>query len=76
MQQLPLPVPEVVDLEQLLAPTPLIWTSKGNLPIAQLKQIPQWNIAEAGVYFALEWYLGDELVRRDVHIYSKEMANG
>ena len=48
---------------------PLIWTSEGNLPVADLRQVPQWNVSENMIQFVLEYYYGEKLVRRDVHNY-------
>lgn len=51
---------------------PLIWTSKGNLPIASLTYRQQWTINEDEIIFAEEYLLGDELVKRSAHVYKKK----
>lgn len=51
---------------------PLIFTSKGNLPIANLKQRVLWTDNEDETICAAEMWLGDECVRREVHIYKRK----
>lgn len=48
--------------------TPLIYTSKGNLPIASLRQAVVWTINENEIICASELWDGEECVRREVHI--------
>lgn len=48
--------------------TPLIWTTKGNLPLAQLRQEIVWRETEHLVVFSERYYLGDELVKEQSHI--------
>jgi len=52
--------------------TPLIFTSKGNLPVASLKYMPLWTVAPGYVEFVEEYWLETELVRRNVHLYQSE----
>ena len=54
---------------------PLIWTSKGNLPVADLRYVPLWTITEDRIEFVEEYYLGDEVVRRNVHINAGKVSN-
>jgi hypothetical protein len=52
--------------------TPLIWTSKGNVPIASLRYEQGWR--EERDYFVHEqlWFDGTgELVKRDAHLLGK-----
>ena len=50
---------------------PLIATSKGNLPLASLRENVVWTDDENDTTCALEYWLGDECVRREVHIYKR-----
>ncbi len=49
---------------------PLIWTTKGNVPVEALTYIPRWTVTVEQVEFVEEFYLGAELVRRNVHIHN------
>ncbi len=60
-----------MDDEDLYLQQPLMWTSKGNLPVSELRCVPQWTDSSACVQLVLEYFLGDELVRRDVHNYMR-----
>lgn len=49
--------------------TPMIWTSKGNMPLSVLQPDAKWTINENEIVCAAEmWYEG-ECVRREVHVY-------
>lgn len=48
--------------------TPLIWTSKGNLPIADLRYVHRREDTPGNVVFIEEYFLGDEVVKRSVHV--------
>lgn len=50
---------------------PLIYTTKGNLPIAALDQRVVWTDNEQETICASELWDGDECVRREVHIYKR-----
>ena len=47
---------------------PLIWTSRGNMPISALEQRDVWTINEDEVALASESWFEGECVRRQVHI--------
>jgi hypothetical protein len=47
---------------------PLIWTTKGNLPVASLHYEVSWNILKDQVQFHERYFQGDELVRENSHI--------
>lgn len=47
---------------------PLIYTSKGNLPIASLAYSTTANVSETCVTLAEEWRLESEIVKRAVHV--------
>lgn len=52
------------------SPEPLIWTSRGNLPVSSLKYIPSWTLKDRTLQFCQEYRAADgEVVRRDVHLY-------
>ena len=47
---------------------PLIYTSKGNLPIASLQYRHFRQDTPGNVVFIEEYLLGDEIVKRSVHV--------
>jgi len=47
---------------------PMIYTSKGNLPIASLRPAVQWTVNENEIILASELWQGEECVRREVHV--------
>jgi hypothetical protein len=51
---------------------PLIWTSKGNIPIDSLKLSVSWEITGAYIKF-VERYIDESglVVRESAHVYSK-----
>lgn len=51
---------------------PLIWTTKGNLPEADLRFEHNWQDTEDYTALTLSYYLGDELVKSSTHVYSKK----
>jgi len=48
--------------------TPLIWTTKGNLPIADLRYVHRREDTPGTVVFIEEYFQGEELVKRTVHV--------
>lgn len=47
---------------------PLIWTSKGNLPLAELEHKVEWQVtADYVTFVSIHRYQG-EIVRREPHI--------
>jgi len=50
---------------------PLIYTTKGNLPISELDQRVVWTDNADETICASELWLSDECVRREVHIYKR-----
>jgi hypothetical protein len=46
---------------------PLIYTSKGNLPIANLLYRHGWFESDSEISFIEEYWLGEEMVKRSVH---------
>ena len=55
-----------------ISDTPLIWTSKGNLPIEGLRQAVVWTDNENETICASEMWQGEDCVRREVHIYKRK----
>lgn len=51
---------------------PLIWTSKGNIPIQGLEYITEWQDMENQVRFIETYKLNNEVVKRSVHVMIKE----
>lgn len=54
---------------------PLIWTSKGNLPEADLIFEPQWTDTPDYVKLVLKYSLDGEVVKESAHVYSKQGLN-
>jgi hypothetical protein len=46
---------------------PLLYTSKGNIPIDGLELKTLWNFEETGITFTEEYWQGDECVKRSAH---------
>ena len=51
--------------------TPLIHTSRGNLPVADLAYSTTWEDTAAATVFIEEYRLAGEVVKRSVHALSK-----
>lgn len=47
---------------------PLIWTTKGNIPIASLRYEHSWNITDDEISFVERYLQGDEEVKKNVHV--------
>ena len=45
-----------------------IYTSRGNLPVADLREAVVWTQNENEIICAVEHWLGDECVRRQVNV--------
>jgi hypothetical protein len=54
---------------------PLIYTSKGNLPIASLDYTTTAEVVNMNVVLAEEWRLEGEIVKRAVHVVPLEGLN-
>ena len=50
---------------------PLIYTSKGNLPEADLRCDPQWVDTPDYTKLILRYWLGDEVVKESAFVLSK-----
>jgi len=51
---------------------PLIWTSRGNLPVSSLKREEGWIDNEKETTFFEQYILDGEIVRRSVHVFLKK----
>ncbi|MDP3164377.1 MAG: hypothetical protein Q8N06_02820 [Hydrogenophaga sp.] len=47
---------------------PLIWTTKGNLPIEQLVHAVEWRVSEAQTIFIERYTLDGEVVKESTHV--------
>lgn len=50
---------------------PLIWTTKGNIPVESLAYSSEWFISDEEIKLVETHRLGDEIVRQSAHIYVK-----
>lgn len=50
---------------------PLIYTSKGNLPVKDLRYEHAWEDAKEYIKFTERYWLGDEVVKESAHVYQK-----
>lgn len=55
---------------------PLVWTTRGNLPAADLRYETAWQDGPEFVVFRERHYLGDELVRESAHVLKREGSGG
>jgi len=51
---------------------PLIYTTKGNIPVASLQYRHQWLNTENDITFTEEYLLDGEVVKRNSHCYLKK----
>jgi hypothetical protein len=51
---------------------PLIWTTKGNLPVESLVYETAWMDAAEFIQFKETYTLDGEIVRESSHVYSKK----
>jgi len=47
---------------------PLIFTSKGNLPLADLHHEVIWDVSNDKIIFTESYFLGDECVKQSSHV--------
>ena len=50
---------------------PLIYTSKGNLPEADLRFEPVWEVTDDYTKFVARYWLGEEIVKESAFVLSK-----
>ena len=48
---------------------PLIWTSKGNLPVDTLKHAVEWRVTSEQIVFIESYTLDGEVVKQSSHIH-------
>lgn len=48
--------------------TPLIWTSIGNLPVADLRHEVEWKVSPEQIIFIESYYVGELLVKQSSHV--------
>lgn len=48
---------------------PLIWTSKGNIPMAGLVHQVAWDVTPEQIVFVERYLLGDEVVKQSSHVH-------
>lgn len=48
---------------------PLIYTTKGNVPVSSLRYETRWHFDDEIITFEETYFDGDEVVRRSVHKY-------
>jgi hypothetical protein len=58
--------------EEPMNETPLIFTSKGNVPIDSLRYEHEWKDSPEALVFHERWFDGAELVKNNVHAYGKQ----
>lgn len=51
---------------------PLVWTTKGNLPVASLTYSTTWQDSPEATVFIEVYRQGDEVVKQSVHVMSKQ----
>lgn len=47
---------------------PLIWTTKGNLPVASLEHYIGWDVTEDAIVFKEQYRLNGEIVKESAHV--------
>lgn len=47
---------------------PLIWTTKGNIPLASVKQEVEWRVMPDQVIFIERYTLDGEIVKESSHV--------
>ena len=48
---------------------PLIWTSKGNVPVSHLQYEKEWRVNTDQIVFIERYYQGEEIVKESSHVY-------
>ena len=55
-----------------MSEVPLIWTTKGNIPVADLRVENVWEDTEDYVKFTELYFLDDEMVKASTHVYCRK----
>lgn len=53
---------------QVANDVPLIWTTKGNLPVSSLEHYIGWDISEDSIVFREQYRLDGEIVKESAHV--------
>jgi hypothetical protein len=48
---------------------PLIYTTKGNIPMAGLTHDVSWRVSDTVIVCVERYYLGDEMVKESSHVH-------
>lgn len=54
---------------------PLIWTSKGNLPIEDLDYEAKWRVEDDAITFAEIYKLNGEVVKESAHVLTRQQLH-
>ncbi len=54
---------------------PLIFTTKGNVPVAQLTYRTAWVVNDDFIKFTEQHLLGDEVVKESAHVFDRKGAS-
>lgn len=49
--------------------TPLIWTSKGNLPVSDLTHGVEWQVTPEQIIFIERYLLDGQIVKQSSHVH-------
>jgi hypothetical protein len=58
-----------------MSDAPLIWTSKGNMPTADLEYSHAWEDREEYIKFTETYRHDGEIVKQSSHVYQKRGVN-
>lgn len=50
---------------------PLIYTTKGNVPVSSLEYRTSWVVADEFIKFTEQYTLAGEVVKESAHVYDK-----
>ncbi len=59
-------------MSELLIEVPLIWTSKGNIPVKDLEYNTEWTNNDDFIMLTESYKLDSEVVKSSSHVYSKK----
>jgi hypothetical protein len=54
--------------ENVTEEVPLIWTTKGNVPVSSLEYYIGWDISEEAIVFKEQYRLNGEIVKENAHV--------
>jgi hypothetical protein len=55
---------------------PLVWTSKGNLPVDELQHEVEWEVKTDYIKLIERYMLAGEIVKESAHVYSRMGVTG